>query len=137
MGVFTRDDRALEWRGGHETIRVEPWGASSLRVRGTLWEKIRDDLPGALIPAGPGAARPVPVAVEIGADAARITNGDLAGEISTSGRLRFTRASGAELLAETTPHFTGPPTRRYKSVGGGMHTSRCFSAPARGSAATG
>ena len=60
-------------------------------------------------------------AIEIGADSARITNGGLTAEISASGQLRFLRASGDELLAETTAHFTGPPTRRYKSVGGGMH----------------
>src|SRR6266480_6843263 len=116
MGVFAHADRALEWRGGHEIVRIEPWGPDSLRVRGTVWEKIRDDLPGALLP-----AEPVPVAVEIGADSARITNGGLTAEISASGQLRFVRASGDELLAETTAHFTGPPTRRYKPAGGGMH----------------
>ena len=58
MGVFTHGDGALEWRGGHETVRVEPWGPDSLRVRGTLWEQIRDDLPGALIP-----AEPVPLSI--------------------------------------------------------------------------
>ena len=26
MGVFTHADQALEWRGGHETVRIEPWG---------------------------------------------------------------------------------------------------------------
>ena len=116
MGVFTHADQALEWRGGHEIVRVEPWGPGSLRVRGTVWEEIRDDLPGALLP-----AEPVPVTVEIGADAARITNGGLTAEVSASGQLRFLRASGDELLAETTAHFTGPPTRRYKPAGGGMH----------------
>jgi len=116
MGVFTHADQALEWRGGHEIVRVEPWGPGSLRVRGTVWEQIRDDLPGALLP-----AEPVPVTVEIGADAARITNGGLTAEVSASGQLRFLRASGDELLAETTAHFTGPPTRRYKPAGGGMH----------------
>jgi len=116
MGVFTHADQALEWRGGHEIVRVEPWGPGSLRVRGTVWEEIRDDLPGALLP-----AEPVPVTVEIGADAARITNGALTAEVSASGQLRFLRASGDELLAETTAHFTGPPTRRYKPAGGGMH----------------
>ncbi len=62
MGVFTHADQALEWRGGHEIVRVEPWGPGSLRVRGTVWEKIRDDLPGALIPAGagPGVSRSGP-----------------------------------------------------------------------------
>jgi alpha-D-xyloside xylohydrolase len=118
MGVFTRDDQALEWRGGHETVRIEPWGPGSLRVRGTVWEKIRDDLPGALIVPAPDGAEPV---IEIGDDAARIANGGLTAEISAAGQLRFTGASGAELLAETTPHFTGPPTRRYSSAAGGMH----------------
>src|SRR6201982_3163206 len=56
-----------------------------------------------------------------GGDEPPITNGGLAAEISASGQLRFLRASGEELLAETTAHFTGPPTRRYKPVGGGMH----------------
>ncbi len=118
MGVFTRDDQALEWRGGHETVRVEPWGPGSLRVRGTVWEKIRDDLPGALIVPAPGGGEPV---IEIGDDAARVTNGGLTAEISASGQLRFLDAAGDELLAETTPHFTGPPTRRYSSAAGGMH----------------
>jgi alpha-glucosidase (family GH31 glycosyl hydrolase) len=49
MGVFSQHGTALEWRGGHETVRIEPWGSDSLRVRGTLWASIRDDLPGALL----------------------------------------------------------------------------------------
>ena len=123
MGVFTRDDQALEWRGGHETVRVEPWGPGSLRVRGTLWEKIRDDQPGALVPVTEIGSAPEssPPVIEISAGSARITNGGLTAEISASGQLRFTDAAGAELLAETTPHFTGPPTRRYTSAAGGMH----------------
>jgi len=132
MGVFTHADQALEWRGGHEIVRVEPWGPGSLRVRGTVWEEIRDDLPGALLP-----AEPVPVTVEIGADAARITNGGLTAEVSASGQLRFLRASGDELLAETTAHFTGPPTRRYKPAGGGMHRFEVTFEAATGSASTG
>src|SRR6516225_8230072 len=103
MGVFTHGDQALEWRGGQEIVRIEPWGPGSLRVRGTVWEKIRDDLPGALIPVEPRRA-----VIEIGADAARITNGGLTAEISASGRLRFLRPPGDELLAELIPHFTGP-----------------------------
>ena len=49
MGSFTQSDTALEWRGGHEIVRVEPWGRNSLRIRGTLWQSIQDDLPGALL----------------------------------------------------------------------------------------
>ena len=36
MGSFTQSDAALEWRGGHEIVRIEPWGRNSLRIRGTL-----------------------------------------------------------------------------------------------------
>jgi alpha-D-xyloside xylohydrolase len=135
MGFFTRGDGALEWRGGHETVRVEPWGANSLRVRGTVWQDIRDDQPGALLAPGPARAQ-----IELSTDLARITNGNVTAEISAAGRLRFLRSSDGrhphdsrdfhesrdsrdsrELLAEATPHFTGPPTRRYRPVGAGMH----------------
>src|SRR5581483_3622707 len=112
-----------EWRGGPETVRVEPLGPDSPLVRGTVWEKVRDDLTHALIDPAPGG--PVPgataPAIEIGDEGARITNGGLTAEVSASGQLRFLDASGAELLAETTPHFTGPPTRRYTSAAGGLH----------------
>jgi alpha-D-xyloside xylohydrolase len=116
MGVFTQSGAALEWHGGHETVRIEPWGGSSLRVRGTVWSGIRDDLPGALLDQPPAGAE-----VEISAGRARISNGGLTAEISASGQIRFLGADGRELLSETTPHFTGPPTRRYSTVGGGMH----------------
>src|SRR6266702_8799236 len=56
MGVVTPSGEALEWRGGHETIRIEPWGRNSLRVRGTVWQHIRDDQPGALLPPAPSRA---------------------------------------------------------------------------------
>src|ERR1700756_1444078 len=120
MGVFANDGTALLWRGGHETVRIEPWGADSLRVRGTLWRAIRDDFPGALLPAPPGGE---PGTTTIGDEVARISNGQLAAEITADGRIRFFRASdGADLLSEVTPHFTGPPQRRYTPSGsGGSH----------------
>ena len=49
MGVFGQDGAAVEWRGRYETVRIEPWGADSLRVRGTIEGEIRDGLPGALL----------------------------------------------------------------------------------------
>jgi alpha-D-xyloside xylohydrolase len=120
MGLFTQRDGALEWQGGHETVRVEPWGRDSLRVRGTLWQQIRGDLPGALLPTVT-AADPAPQ-IEVTAGTGRITNGGLTAEISSEGRLRFLRTSDhAELLTEVLPHFTGPLSRRYSPVGGGMH----------------
>jgi alpha-D-xyloside xylohydrolase len=117
VGVFAQRGAALEWRGGHEIVRAEPWGDNSLRVRGTLSAGIRDDLPGALLPAAP--AQP---AIEVSGELARITNGGLTAEISAAGRLRFLRArDGASLLAEVKPHFTGPPARRYGRAAGETH----------------
>jgi alpha-D-xyloside xylohydrolase len=116
MGLLMQDGTALVWRGGQETVRVEPWGRGSLRVRGTLWQAIRDDLPGALLNQPETAAE-----IEITGSLGRISNGGLTAEMSASGQLRFLGSVGQELLAETTPHFTGPPTRRYRPVGGGMH----------------
>src|SRR6201986_2806697 len=116
MGLSMQDGTALVWRGGQETVRVEPWGQHSLRVRGTRWRAIRDDLPGALL-GRPGSAADIEITGPLG----RITSGELTAEMSASGQLRFLAAGGRELLSETTPHFTGPPTRRYRPVGGGMH----------------
>jgi alpha-D-xyloside xylohydrolase len=116
MGVFTQNGSVLSWRGGQETVQIEPWGRNSLRVRGTVWQAIRDDFPGALLDRPASDA-----AIEISAGLAQITNGGLTAEISASGQLRFLRADGREVLSEPTPHFTGPPTRRYATVGGGMH----------------
>ena len=116
MGFFTQSDTALEWRGGHEIVRIEPWGRNSLRIRGTLWQSIQDDLPGALL-----TAPPTDSDIQITGGQATITNGGLTAELSGSGQLRFLRSDGGELLSETTPHFTGPPTRRYAPTGGGTH----------------
>src|SRR5689334_2778349 len=118
MGVFTRDDRALEWRGGHETGRVAPWGPDSLRARGTVWEKGRDDLPHALNDPAPHGAVP---GIGIGNATATVANAGLTAENSPAGELGFLDGAGTELLAEPTPHVTGPPTRRYRSASGGMH----------------
>jgi alpha-D-xyloside xylohydrolase len=130
MGVFTQSGSALEWRGGHETVRIEPWGANSLRVRGTVWQAIRDDLPGALLDAASSDSSNVASddndagsrgRIEIAATAARITHGDITAEVSASGQIAYFGADGRELLSEVTPHFTGPPMRRYRANGGGTH----------------
>ena len=54
---FDREANAAQqrliWRDRHEIVRIEPWGADSLRVRVTHAPEIRDDLPGALQPPAP------------------------------------------------------------------------------------
>jgi len=128
MGAFGQDGPAVEWRGRHETVRIEPWGADSLRVRGTIGPEIRDDLPGALLPA-PAACD---TRTDIALDLARVVNGRLTAEITADGWLRFTRtADSAELLTEMMPHFTAPPQRRYAATGRGSglhHTEVRFDA---------
>lgn len=121
MGAFSEDGAALVWRGGHETVRIEPWGPDSVRVRGTLWPSVSDDLPGALLAAPP----PSGARTELAADVAWLVNGQITAEISAEGRIRFTRtADGAVLLAEVVPHFTGPPQRRYAPTGDGTGLHR-------------
>jgi alpha-D-xyloside xylohydrolase len=122
MGMFGQDGAAVEWRGGQETVRIEPWGPDSLRVRGTVWQAVRDDLPGALLPAPPAVGS----RAEITPEGARIVNGRLAAEITAQGRVRFVRTSDrAELLAELVPHvFSDPSPRRYAPTGRGGELHR-------------
>src|ERR1700760_873936 len=117
MGVFTQSGSALEWRGGDETVRPEPPGANSPRGRGTVWRAIADDLPGALETLDTSTTGQVEIADAL----ARITNGDLTAEVSASGPIACFGADGRELLSEVTPHFTGPPMRRYRANGAGTH----------------
>ncbi len=121
MGVFSQDDGdgVLRWRGGQETVLVEPWGANSLRVRGTLGGEILDGQPGALLTPGPGPG-PEQASVVRYEGGARLTNGTITAQLSDDGRLRFLRGT-TELLTEPVPHFSAPPVRRYLPVGGGAH----------------
>src|ERR1700760_4900751 len=129
MGVFTQSGSALEWRGGHETVRLEPWGPNSLRVRGTVWRAIADDLPGALETLDTSTTGQVEIADglprltndELTDGLTRKANVDRAAEDSAPGQVASFGAHGRELLSEVTPHFTGPPMRRYRANGGGTH----------------
>src|ERR1700733_4668485 len=101
MGSFTQSDTALEWRGGNEIVRVEPWGHNSLRIRGTLWQSIQDDLPGALL-----AAPPADCDIQITGGQATISNGGLTAEISGPGQMAFLPPRGLWLRARATPART-------------------------------
>ena len=112
---FRRHDGALIWEQNHETVRIEPWGRDSLRVRATIGAAIRDDLPGALLDPAAVAAH-----IDIGEARATIRNGALTAEISSKGLIRFLNAAGEELLAEEPPHFVHPPARYYKPLPGDL-----------------
>src|SRR5215471_17635099 len=115
---FRESGGSLEWSGGHEVVRVEPWGEDSVRVRVGL-TGIRDDLPGALLdrPSPDGAA-----AIEIHDDRARLRHGRLRAEVSARGLLTFSRAdTGDELIGEEVAHFWWPGPRLFTATGNGYH----------------
>ncbi len=117
MQYCYQQNNALIRRKNYETLRIEPWGRDSLRVRATVNGEIRDDLISALLPAGE-----VKADIEIDGDAAVIRNGALAAELSTQGHLRFfdTR-SQRELLAEKrTVIATRIPPRAFKAAHGDL-----------------
>src|SRR5712671_2071090 len=81
---------------GRETLRVEPWGRNSVRVRVSLGPRDDDGL-GALLATLPTAAG----AASFEGGTARLVVDDLAVDVAEDGRLRFSRASdGEEILAE-------------------------------------
>ncbi|GAB3543502.1 alpha-D-xyloside xylohydrolase [Actinopolyspora lacussalsi] len=119
-------DGALEWTHGQETVRIEPWGRDSLRVRAGF-APVVDDLPGALVERPDSGEAP---GITIGDSLARITNGSLTAEIDTAGMLRFVDANdGGELLAEQPAHFWWPGPRLYgSSSGSSRRMEQCFRA---------
>jgi alpha-D-xyloside xylohydrolase len=109
-------DGALEWRGRHQVVLVEPWGEDSVRVRVGL-NRVRDGIPGALL------ERPDDLgAVELAGGGGRVVNGRISAEVSADGMLRFSLAdTGAELVAEQRAHFWWPGPRLFVAGGGGYH----------------
>jgi alpha-D-xyloside xylohydrolase len=107
---------------GGEVLQVDAWGECGARVRSTLGGSVTETPGSALVEAGVVDAQ-----VEIGADRARLRNGDLVVEVYDNPEdrfvpfpplVRFLRADGEELFGESLPHFTSPPQRRYHRVGG-------------------
>lgn len=117
MIPFEREPNALLWRGGHETVRIEPWGADSLRVRATHDAEICDDLPGALLPPAPVQAE-----ITVGPERGSIGCGRLRADVTAAGQICFTDTStGVRLLAEPEPRFIRPPARWFKPVSSDLY----------------
>ena len=119
MEGFRQEGQALIFEQNHETVRLEPWGGDSLRVRASAAATLRDDLPGALLAPAATSAQ-----ITIEATGASIRNGALLAQVSPTGRIRFLNAlSGLELLAEEEhiqPHgWPGP--RSYQQALGGLY----------------
>jgi alpha-D-xyloside xylohydrolase len=96
--AYTSDGKSLERRYCNETLRIEPWGADSLRIRATCAAGFTGE-DWALLPQGEGrgAAKPE---ISIDGDAAVIRNGKLSAEIDKEGKITFKNADGRVLLEE-------------------------------------
>lgn len=75
------DGERLVWRGGGETLVVEPWGADSVRVRATVMGEVVD-ADWALLP--PDPVTHAGVSVEVHAAGASLRNGAIRVEMTTS-----------------------------------------------------
>jgi alpha-D-xyloside xylohydrolase len=118
MTGFRQEEDALLWEMNGETLRIEPWGKDSLRVRSAAMGRIRDDLPGALLEP---AATTAQIEIRDGAGGATIINGGLTACVSVVGGVTFVRSdTNAELLAEQPAHFMWPGARFFKSAGGDL-----------------
>jgi alpha-D-xyloside xylohydrolase len=101
QGFFQHHD-SLSWSQNHETLRIEPWGPDSFRVRATINGAIRDDLLSVLLPPTATETR-----IVIADDGATIRNGALTAHISPSGYIRFVKTdTGDEVLAEILTEFS-------------------------------
>ena len=71
MQFFERDGNALLYRMDGETVRVEPWGKDSLRVRAGLMEDLEQGSVALLAPGDPAA----PGEITLGEGQARLQDG--------------------------------------------------------------
>jgi alpha-D-xyloside xylohydrolase len=128
LTVFNRDGAGLEVRHQHEVIRIEPWGADSVRLRAAHGSIPRSD-PGALLEPPASHAEPI---VTIQGGTGRLVNGALTVEVQTSTSdgipmpaVRYLRTdTGVELLAEEREHYWWPGARVYygnRSGAGEIH----------------
>ena len=116
--VCYQEDGAFVWRQNHETVRIEPWGKDSLRIRATLDAQIRDNLVGALLPPEPESAE-----IVISGASATIRNGAIMAEVASDGCLRFVNAmSHTDLVAEQRPErATRIPPRSFRPLAGELY----------------
>ena len=125
LGPFIGSETGFTVLQGGEILQVDAWGKSSARVRSTIASSITETPGSALSEAGV-----TDVQVEIADDRACLRNGELVVEVSVNHEqrfvpfpplLRFLRADGEELFAESAPHFSSPPQRRYRRAGGDLY----------------
>ena len=119
---FAAEDGALVVRFNGEIVRIEPWGENALRTRARPGLGVTEPHVSALL-----AAPHVIATIVLGDRRATISNGTIRAEVQLVRRhgsdvpmepmIRYLNAAtGAELIAETRPHFAGPGPRQFKPL---------------------
>ena len=136
--MFEVRDRSLLWRGGTETLLVEPWGEGAVRVRSRLGDVIDTDW--ALLPAPETDAT-----VTVDGDTATLVCGAItvvarqsvgrdwqAGQLGFDCRLEFRDADGRILLSELSGGGAlKRDARRFEPLpGGGYRATLSLESPA-------
>ena len=94
-GYFEQKGNALCYRYEAERVRIEPWGADSLRVR--AWKTAEmDQADWALIK----PEKEITPEIEVREDGATIRNGKIRAEINLIGKIAFYNQKGELLLDE-------------------------------------
>jgi alpha-D-xyloside xylohydrolase len=116
MVSYTDDHGVLEVRHRHEVIRIQAWGADSVRVRAAQY-RIPADSVGALGDTPPGDPSSQ---VKVEGALATLTSGRLRVEVTYDTAesypeplITFRDSDGAELLAESREHFWMPGARVF------------------------
>jgi len=127
LATFVGNKTGFTVREGGEALQVDAWGENGARVRSSFGGSITETPGSALDENGATDAH-----VEISGDRARMRSGDLVVEVYDNREdrfvhfpplVRFLRTDGTVLFAEIIPHFTSPPQRRYRRVGGDLYGS--------------
>ena len=118
--MFDLGSGRLEWRLGHEVLRIEAWGPDALRVRATVGGPVTDPFAdtGALLPdVERGHAQ-----VARAAGGAVIRHGAIEAAVDAAGVITFRRADdGSELLAEEPRPGAGDGARLIEPGPGNLH----------------
>lgn len=92
--MFSKENNSLIWQFNGETLKIEPWGKDSFRVRATR-QRMSDDL-GSLLTQDNDDAN-----IVLGEKEATITNGKINATIYSSGQVVIRNSEGRILLKET------------------------------------
>ena len=135
--TFIAGNQALEWTGDGEYLRIEAWGANSVRVRARLMEPIVDSNWSLLSPSQTDDTSACKITIDErddGSAVAALTNGEItvtaeANRSGTGCQLTFSKPDGTVLLREADKGGAlRLKARRYEPLpGGGARTTVTFS----------